>query len=228
MTPSLRRRVFNVAAAIDDTHGMPWIPPAPSWSLAEPPSGVEVATDLIRLAVDAVDAGRLPVARSLLRALDWTAFEMYWDEAGLENGRRHDKTAHRKGIGTKGRAIPRSTKLVVANRDGWRCRYCGLRVVSAPVLKSLQARFPALLPLAQRAVDEHPAHRVLRCTQDHLEAHAAGGSNRPDNLVTSCGACNFQKGDCSLDELSLRHPLSREPILDDWDGLSGRLKTVPI
>lgn len=207
---------------------MSWIPPAPSWSLAEPPPGVEISADLIRLAVDAVDAGRLPAARSFLRALDWTAFETYWHEAGLENGRRHDKTAHRKTNGTKGPAIPRTVKLVVAKRDGWRCRYCGLRVISAPVLKSLEVRFPALLPLAQRAVDEHPAHRVLRCTQDHVVAQAASGSNAPDNLVTSCGACNFQKGDCSLDELSLRHPLSRDPLLEGWDGLSGRLKSVAI
>lgn len=135
---------------------MPWIPPNPTWSLVELRPGVEVAPDLLRLAVDAVDTKAPPLARAHLRALDWTAFETYWIEAGLENERRHDKTMHRPGAGARVPAIPRAVKLAIAQRDGWRCRYCGLRVVSASVLKALQVRFPALLPLGERAVDEHP------------------------------------------------------------------------
>lgn len=211
---------------------MPWIPAAPTSSLVELTPGVEIAPDLLRLAVDAVDAKKPAIAQALLRALDWTAFESYWREAGLGSGRRHDRAQHknRTASGPARRAIPKATKLAVAQRDGWRCRYCGLRVVGGPLLKALQVRFPAFLPLGARAVDDHPAHRVLRCTQDHLAPFADGGLNDPKNLVTSCGACNFQKGDCSLDELSLQlsPPLDRGPDGDGWDGLTGRLKTGAI
>ena len=181
---------------------MHWIPPTPTWSLVELRPGVEVAPDLIGLAVDATEAKRDTSARTFLRALDWTAFESYWTEAGLEGERRHDKTLHKKKErpASRGPAVPKATKLVVAQRDGWRCRYCGLRVISGRVLKALQVRYPAFLPLGNRAVDDHPAHRVLRCTQDHLVAQAAGGMNDPDNLVTSCAVApaTFRRATAAL------------------------------
>lgn len=202
-----RLHVVHGECFLRQTDAMPWIPPTPTWSLVDLRPGVEVAPDLVRLAVDALDASRPLMAQSFLRALDWTAFESFWLEAGLESGRRHDNSAHTKnGDASKARAIPKSVKLAVAQRDGWRCRYCMLRVVSAPILKALQVQFPAYMPLGARAVDDHPAHRVIRCTQDHLVPHAGGGLDDPGNLVTSCGACNFQKGNCALDELSLRPP----------------------
>ena len=71
--------------------------------------------------------------------------------------------------------------------------------------------------------DSHRMQCVLRLTWDHVKARAPGGTNTVDNIVVSCGACNYNKGSTSLEELRLRNPLEREPINDDWDGLNGRL-----
>lgn len=68
---------------------------------------------------------------------------------------------------------------------------------------------------------------VIRLTWDHLDPRAHGGGGTAENVVVSCGTCNFQKGDCSLEELSLQDPRDRVELSSDWDGLDGRLGVSP-
>lgn len=151
--------------------------PAPTWSLVEPPPAVEIAADLLGLAVAALEAPteastvkerrrlerrQLGVGHAAARAIDWTAMEWFYVEGGLE-------------------------------------------------------------------VASHAAQCVLRLTWDHVTPRSAGGSNTEDNIVASCGTCNFSKSSCTIEELSLRHPLDRDPLpAGGWDALSGRLGARPI
>lgn len=225
---------------------MSYQPRRPTWSLVEPPPAVEVAADLVRLAVDALEAPldltlsakerghakrrQLGVAHAYARAIDWTAFEWFWLEGGLEWERRHDKTVHTTFAGQKPpTAVSLDVKRAVVSRDGWRCRYCRIRVVSSATLTALERRLPAALPMwpaemGPAEIVSHAAQCVLRLTWDHVIPRSAGGLNVIDNIVAACGTCNFTKGSCTIEELSLRDPRVRDPLPPDgWDGLIGRL-----
>jgi 5-methylcytosine-specific restriction endonuclease McrA len=233
------------------TRGMDYRP-RPTPCLVEPPPAVEAAADFIRLAVETLEhpldpsltvtarrvAGRrqLALAHAYARAIDWTAMEWFWLEAGLEWKRRHDKRLH---VGFDGQRastkIPLAVKRAVLSRDGWRCRYCSIRVVSSDVLTKLEKLLPAALPMwpaemGPTEVTTHAAQCVMRLTWDHVTPRSAGGVNDVTNIVASCGTCNFAaKGDCTIDELSLVDPRSRPPMPPtEWDGLDGRLGAARI
>lgn len=220
--------------------------PRPSWSLVHPPPAVELAPDLLALAISALEGPSVPaatktaretarrrqlaVAHAAARAVDWTALEWFWIEGGLEWERRHDSSAHGDFDGARANPnIPAALKRAVAARDGYRCRYCQIRVVTSATLRELELLLPAALPvwpaeMGPTAVTAHAAECVLRLTWDHVTPRAAGGTNTEDNIVVSCGTCNYSKGSCTLDELSLRNPFEREPLpVAGWDGLDGRL-----
>jgi hypothetical protein len=54
---------------------------------------------------------------------------------------------------------------------------------------------------------------------DHLLAHANSGTNDLDNIVITCGPCNFGRIHYSLEEVGLIDPRTREAVRSDWDGL---------
>jgi len=59
------------------------------------------------------------------------------------------------------------TRFLVMKRDGFRCRYCG--------------KSPA-------------THPGVELVLDHVQPWSKGGETVPENLVTSCAACNLGKG----------------------------------
>jgi hypothetical protein len=67
--------------------------------------------------------------------------------------------------------LSKKTRFEVFKRDGFKCMYCGA----------------------------HPPEAVLEA--DHIKPVAEGGSNRMDNLVTACFACNRGKAARSLDSV---------------------------
>lgn len=222
---------------------MPYQPPAPTCSLVQPSAGVQIIPDLLRLATDALAEAQQPLtgsrkavaaaraecrarARAFARAIDWSASDSFWLDGGREWDRRHDKTAHVAFEGARTPPISKAVRWEVAQRDGWRCRYCGLRVVVSSTMTKLETLLPEVLPMGPTAITSHPAQCILRLTWDHVVPHASGGGGGVDNVVASCGGCNFNKGNCSLAELSLQDPRLRDPHPDDWDGLVGRLGAV--
>lgn len=173
---------------------------------------------------------QLGVAHAYARAIDWTAMEWFWIEAGHEWQRRHDPAIHLAYGGDRANPnVPVAMKREVASRDGFRCRYCGIRVVTSATLTKLEQLLPAALPLwpaemGPAEITAHAAQCVLRLTWDHVEPRSACGRNDPTNIVSACGTCNFNKGSCTLEELSLRNPFDRDPHPDGaWVGLNGRL-----
>lgn len=154
------------------------------------------------------------------------ALEQYWAAAGWVNEARHDPSAHAGRTSVKRSAIPVGLKRDLAERDGWRCRYCGVRLLSKDFLANLTRLFPLDFADTGRHATQHPALAVLRFNQDHVTPRSAGGPNTLDNLVSSCGTCNYAKSDCSIEELGLQSPFSRDAFVDDWDGLAGRFGPV--
>jgi hypothetical protein len=91
--------------------------------------------------------------------------------------RRRRGRGRRRPSGRRERGhIPRSVRQRIYARDGYACRYCGRR-----------------------------RGHAVRLELDHFYPFALGGSDRPDNLVTSCHTCNRAKGTRVLrDEADVR------------------------
>ena len=94
--------------------------------LVEPPPVVLVAPDIFRLAIRELEitpeqgvsnkakaAFNLHQARkahTLLRGVDWSAFDRFWVEGGNEWDRRHDKAVHIEFQGPKARPVSAEVK----------------------------------------------------------------------------------------------------------------------
>lgn len=98
-------------------------------------------------------------------------------------------------------------------------------------MTALEQALPAALPFSDvgpTAVTCHPMQCVLRLTWDHVEPFAPGGSHDASNLAVSCGACDSNKGNCTLDELGVTDPRGRFEPSGKWHGLDGGLGSRPL
>jgi hypothetical protein len=109
----------------------------------------------------------------------------------------------------------------VFRRDGWRCRYCGCRVIPARVRRWIDKRLPATIRWDQATnVGCHAGFWALWGSVDHVIPRARGGRNEAENLVTACMVCNFAREHFTLEQLGLADPRGRPPVPDGWDGLT--------
>ncbi len=104
-------------------------------------------------------------------------------------------------------------------RDGWRCRFCGVRLVVPPARKALAIAVPDALCWQGPNAALHAAFLYVSATLDHVVPHARGGTNDMDNLVAACWPCNFGRGGYLLEQMGLIDPRQRLPNRDKWDGL---------
>ncbi|HEV2810755.1 MAG TPA: HNH endonuclease signature motif containing protein [Acidimicrobiales bacterium] len=196
----------------------------PDRCLVLPTEALHGAADVLRSAVDALVRSDESQATKELTQLEDAPFRTYWTAGGVEWERRHQSAAHLPpAVRRVARPIPAATRRAVGERDGWRCRYCGLRLIARDVITALNASFPALFPWGATDLTKHAAGLVLLYTPDHVVPWRAGGDNTPENLVAACGTCNYMKGSCLLEELDLADPRARQPVQDEWTGLSGIL-----
>jgi len=91
----------------------------------------------------------------------------------------------------------------VFDRDKYRCRYCRVAVVPKSVMKLLSAQSGIELSKMKTNLQTHGAHWLHYATIDHVYPHALGGLNTPENIVTSCNACQYGKGKYTLSDLRL-------------------------
>jgi hypothetical protein len=112
------------------------------------------------------------------------------------------------------RGLSAAQKFAAHERYGWRCQYCGRRVVIAGVLELVGRLCPEVRWWPNDNMPKpltHPAAERLYPNADHIKARATGGhATADDNLICSCTTCNERKG-------------SREgwqPIVtsEPWDG----------
>jgi hypothetical protein len=116
--------------------------------------------------------------------------------------------------------------LALYIRDGWRCRYCGCRVIYGRARDILRKAYPDEIPWPASG-PSHGGFFALTATPDHVVPYAGGGDNSPGNLVTACWPCNFGMEHDSLGELGLSDPRLRPPVVDRWDGLTRLIARKP-
>lgn len=118
------------------------------------------------------------------------------------------------------RAIKSSVKKAVLERDGYRCRYCGLPVVHADIRKIAHGLYPSAVPWnLRKPAEQHAAFQVCWLQYDHVKPHSHGGMSSLENVVISCALCNFGKDRYTLKQLDIEDPRLREPVPSDFDGL---------
>jgi hypothetical protein len=102
--------------------------------------------------------------------------------------------------GKKRRGSPSiARKFAVHEHYGWRCQYCGRRVVIAFVIELVGRFCPDVKPWFPNhhmpKKDTHPAAARLYPNADHIQALAFGGHpTAASNLICSCTQCNERKG----------------------------------
>jgi hypothetical protein len=122
---------------------------------------------------------------------------------------------------------PKKLEDQVFLRDGFHCRYCGLRLVSGKILKALiQALDTSEFRRGPRNVDTHGILCIFYPSADHMIPWNLGGRTDLDNLVTSCVPCNFGKDRFTIEQLGIESPLLRAPKVDHWDGLLSLLEGI--
>lgn len=125
------------------------------------------------------------------------------------------------------RSPQRFAKAVFA-RDGYRCRYCGVRLVPAEVLKAFgRAVGSDTFATAGTNLQRHGVALAFRAIADHVTPWTRGGRTDMENLVSACWSCNYGKADFTVDQIGLEDPRTR-PVdtSDGWDGLTSRLAAL--
>lgn len=119
---------------------------------------------------------------------------------------------------------PRKLQEHVFKRDGYRCRYCGQRLISQKFMRAFINELGS--PLFQRDSTNLGTHGIIHATwpvADHVQPWNYGGSTSMGNLVSSCAACNYGKDGYTCTQLGIDNPLMHEPVMDEWDGLDTKL-----
>ena len=119
-----------------------------------------------------------------------------------------------------------SIAISIFQRDGWRCRYCGSKVISRKARDVFTKQFPSETHWVKAQYMRHASLDSQSASLDHILPHSRGGNNAEENLVTACGPCQFGRNCWTLEEVGFNDPRERQPVVDVWDGLT-RLHNLP-
>lgn len=206
-------------------------------SLRTPIPEVGIAADLLAMAVESLLLGDSIKARSYLVQADLPALRAYTrsiqSEVTREVHRVRDVPGLPRGIPRAERGLrqpSRSQALEIYRRDGFRCRYCGCRIILPAAQSVLSALVPGAVRWGSRDDELNAAFYTLKGVLDHVDPHAHGGGSDPENLVVACQPCNYGKGNWFIQQIGISDPRLRPPQVDEWDGLSRilRLRSVKI
>jgi hypothetical protein len=201
---------------------------APRVCFLPPIPELEIAADLLAAAADALLAGDLDLARVKLRQANDPALYQY---ASRIIGQADPQVHRYRSVARATAAITKATKRMPSAadqramyaRDGWRCRFCGCRVVAEKARRAMRNQVPDAIPWSE-AEGFHAAFYALSGSVDHVLPHSAGGGNDLDNIVTACWPCQFGRSAWLIEEVGLIDPRSRPPVVDSWDGLTRVLR----
>lgn len=203
---------------------------APRRCLAIHPLESDQAADLLAEAADALLRGDTASVADLLICADMPALRDFslrvMGKLDLDIHRVRPAASANRPPGRSAQRMPsQSIRAEIFRRDGYRCRFYGIRVVHPGARKRFRETAPHAVPEGNNDT-YHAAFLALNATWDHVVPHSAGGDNEPGNLVTTCWPCNFGRGNYSLEQMGLIDPRLHPPVVGDWDGLSRLVSTA--
>lgn len=122
---------------------------------------------------------------------------------------------------------PAKLQNQVFARDGFRCRYCGNRLISQDFLKLFIRKLDS--EVFKRGNTNLTAHGIIHITwpvADHVVPWNRGGMTNLDNLIASCASCNYGKAGYTIEEIGLENPFDRKPMTDSWVGLVDKIQKL--
>jgi len=119
---------------------------------------------------------------------------------------------------------PKKIQDEVFKRDGYRCRYCGNKIISQAFLRLFIKKLNS--PIFYRGETNLTKHGIIHISwpiADHVIPWNQGGLTVINNLVTACATCNYGKDGYTFEQLGIQNPFNRQPIVDKWNGLTDKL-----
>ena len=196
-------------------------------SIKEPIPQIFQSWDFLNQAVDAHLAGDRPRATAFFKNADmpavWEWLNPGWARPDLNVVvpiPPDDTREVSNDLRDPDRNIAPAIRAAVLQRDGYRCRYCGIPVVHADIRKLARRLYPDAVPWDQfDPIKQHAGFACLWLQFDHVVPHSHGGRSSLDNVVISCALCNYGKDKYTLRQLNLADPRQTSPVSTAWDGL---------
>jgi 5-methylcytosine-specific restriction endonuclease McrA len=199
-------------------------------SLQNPIAELELAASLLDCAVAALMLGHRAIAAELIARANLPDIRMYAIRSvGPMSTEVHRQVRRPMCIPREERDPRRMPNRTHENeifaRDGWRCRFCGIRVISRSARAVLCREFPVESSWTRREFERHSALYAMAASLDHVIPHGRGGPNEVGNFVTACYCCQFGRGEWLIEEVELEDPRGRPAGTDEWDGLTRVLRS---
>lgn len=194
----------------------------------DPIPEIDEAIALLDRAADAILSKQFDLAASYVRNADIPQLCQFAQEItgptnlGVHRFREIPGAPQPTTARMKKRMPSKSVERSVFARDGWRCRYCGCRIIVSGAIKRICLEVPKAAAWGKwgNAGHEHCGFRVVCASLDHILPHSRGGDNKESNLVTACYPCQFGRNQWTLEEVGFRDPRAKPPQVDGWDGLT--------
>lgn len=212
---------------------------APRRSMRDPIKEIFDAAQLLDRATDAHLAGHVASADTLLRAANMPAIRT-WIESliGSKAANPDQPLYHRyRGVASAPSYLPKklriparmptsAEKLIVIERYGRNCVFCGIPLISKTVRGAFHCAYPEAAPWGRTNQSQHAAFQCMWLQFDHLVPHSRGGDNSLENVVVTCAPCNFGRMQWTLEEVGLIDPRSQPVEKTDWDGLERMIRRI--
>jgi len=197
----------------------------PSWMIQE--------IELFIYAVDQLLDGNRDSCLEIIYNLKNTEMTNWFIEHGQMSGRHRKIKLNLPKIEKLDNSfkdpIRNPTKLQnkVFERDGFKCRYCGSKLISQEFIKLFIDKLNSNIFI--RGKTNLTKHGIIHLTwpvADHIQPHSIGGKTSLDNLVSSCGPCNYGKDGFTIEQIGIENPMNKNPIIDNWKGLTNKIEII--
>ena len=122
---------------------------------------------------------------------------------------------------------PKKVQNEVFERDRFRCRYCGNKLISQDFLRLFIKKLDSdHFKRGKTNLTTHGIIHIAWPVADHVKPWNQGGLTDLSNLVSSCATCNYGKDGYTIKQLGIKDPFDRKIINDDWSGLTNKIKAL--